>query len=134
MGGASARSSLYAGVGERQSEAGAGEREDDGFGQRLPYQRPTAAAHRGAHGEFALAQGGADQQEVGDVGAGDQQQEDDGAHQGQQRGAHFFDDVGVHRLEAYGVAGGAGDEEVLARFGGDAVDGRLRLFDASRHP
>ena len=116
-----------AGIGERQPEARTGAGEYGGFGQRLADQRPTAAAHRGAYREFPFAQGGAHQQEVGDVGAGDQQEEDHRAHQGQQRGAHLLDYMRVHRLEADRVTGRAGNQEVLPGLGGNLIDHGLRL-------
>jgi hypothetical protein len=65
---------------KRQSNGGADAGEDQGFGEGLADESPTAAAHGGAHGELAFAEGGADQHEVGDVGAGDEEEEDDSAH------------------------------------------------------
>jgi hypothetical protein len=63
------------------AEGGAYARKDEGFGQGLANESPTAAPHGGTHGEFTFAQRRTDQHEIGDVGASDQQEEDDGAHQ-----------------------------------------------------
>src|ERR1017187_7572509 len=43
--------------------------------------RPRSAPERGANGELTLAGAGAREQKIGDVGAGDDQHEPDGAHQ-----------------------------------------------------
>ena len=45
------------------------------FGQKLAEQAPASGAEGGANGDFFLASGGAGQQQIGDVGAGDQQHE-----------------------------------------------------------
>jgi hypothetical protein len=47
----------------------------------LPDEPPAARAERGAHGQLALARAGAHQQQVGDVGARDEQHEADRAEQ-----------------------------------------------------
>ena len=59
----------------------AGERDDQALGEQLPDDGAAGGAHRGPHGQLALARAAARQQQVGDVGAGDQQQEPDGSQQ-----------------------------------------------------
>ena len=74
-----------AGPAHEQPEHAAGEREDDAFGQQLPDDAAARSADGGADRDLAPAAGRAHQQQVGDVGARDQQHEADGAAVDQQR-------------------------------------------------
>ena len=65
----------HAGEAEHQPEDAAGEGEQNAFSEQLADDARAAGSHRGTNGEFALASGGADEQKVGDVGAGDEQHE-----------------------------------------------------------
>ena len=58
---------------------------------------------RRANGELALASGRAHQQQVGDVGAGDQQHEAHRAHHHQQRRTHIADNGVAQRLNRKSV-------------------------------
>ena len=62
--------------------------------------RPRPAPMAARIGDLAPAAGGADEQQVGDVGAGDQQHEADGADQHEQRRAHVADERLAQRLDA----------------------------------
>jgi hypothetical protein len=62
-------------------------------------RRRRLGAERGAHRDLARARGRAHQQQVGDVGAGDQQHEPDRAHEDQQRRLHVADDLVAHRRQ-----------------------------------
>ena len=55
--------------------------------------RPRAGAESHADGQFLLATFGPDEQKVGDVGAGDQQDDCDAAHQYPEHRAQFTDNV-----------------------------------------
>ena len=57
------------------------EREQHAFGEQLADDAAAAGADGGADGDLARAAGGARQQQVGDVGAGDQQHAADRAQQ-----------------------------------------------------
>ena len=81
----------------RPSDA-AGERQQHAFGQQLADDAAAAGADRGADRDLALPAGGADQQQVGDVGAGDQQHEADRAEQHQQRRPHVPHELSLQRL------------------------------------
>jgi len=59
----------------------------DALGEKLADQAQTAGAERSAHGHLSLAPGGAGEQQVGNVGAGDEQDERHGAEQHKQGGA-----------------------------------------------
>ena len=65
----------------------AGERDDETLDQQLLDDAPPAGAEREADGDLALTRRGARDQQVGDVGAGDQQHAADHRHQHPQRPA-----------------------------------------------
>ena len=58
----------------------ADEREHEALEQQLPDDPPARGAHGGADGNLPRPVGRARQQQVGDVRAGDEQHEHDGAH------------------------------------------------------
>ena len=103
---------MLAGIPPRQ-EADAGERErqaDDArdagqheaLGEQLTDDPRTAGAERRPDGDLALTAFGAREQQVGDVGAGDEQQECDRAEQQPDGAAHGADDF-VGQREHDGV-------------------------------
>ena len=63
--------------------------------------RRTPRAEGAANRQLLLPRGRARQQQVGDVGAGDQQHETDGAEQNQQRARDIADDLLVHRHQPH---------------------------------
>jgi hypothetical protein len=65
---------------------------------RMMRARPAPSAERMANSR--LRPGGADQQKIGDVGAGDEQHQADCAQQDQQRLARIADDGVAQRLNA----------------------------------
>ena len=90
-----------AGVGEGQAEGGAYARRGRGLRPGSDEPGPNGCRPCAVRTASSRSRSGrTDQHEVGDVGAGDQQEDDDGAHQGQQRGADLLDDVCVHGLDA----------------------------------
>ena len=78
----------------RGQSAGGGEHER--FGQHLASEPATAATERGANRDFPLSIAAAREQQIGDVGAGDQQHEDDGSEEDEQRRPHRRDQLIVH--------------------------------------
>ena len=92
--------------GERDAGARAERREHERVGQHLTDDAPTAGAERGAHRQLPFTQRRANQQQVGNVRAGDQQQKHDGAGQRENRGPDLFDQGLVHRLQPRVEAGG----------------------------
>ena len=66
-------------VAEDETEDAAGEGEEDAFGKQLTDDVSAACAERDADGELALASCGADEEEICDVGAGDEEDESDSA-------------------------------------------------------
>ncbi len=75
-------------------QAAANRREQHAFGQQLRDDAAAGGADGRSNRDLAAAPGGADQQQVGDVGAGDQQDEPDRAEQHVEGRA----DVGDHLL------------------------------------
>ncbi len=63
----------------------ADQREHDAFGQQLPDDAPAAGAERGPHRQLARAHGRAREQQVGDVGAADEEHESDDAEEQHRR-------------------------------------------------
>ena len=80
-------------VRQQEPEAAAGQGEDDAFGEHLEDEAPAAGAERGADGDFLAAHRRAHQQQVGDVGARDQDDDGDGREQRQQRRPDARDDA-----------------------------------------
>ncbi len=66
------------------AERAADRREDEALAEQLPHEPPRARAERHAHGDLALADRRARQEQVGDVRAGDEEHERDG-HRRDQR-------------------------------------------------
>ncbi len=76
----------------------------DGLCHELPHQPSAAGAKRRPHRQFATARRAAREQQAGDVGAGDQQHQRDGAEQHEQRRACFADQQLEQRRRAEGEA------------------------------
>ena len=100
IGGADGEQRANADVADNEAEDAAGEGEHEALGEQLANDAGATSAHGGADGELALAAGGTDQEQVGDIGAGDEQNEADGSEQNQQRGASAGNDGVAQRLHA----------------------------------
>ena len=92
---------------EADADDGRDEGEDDAFGQELPGDPRPARAEGCPHGELAGARGPACQQQVGDVAAGDEQDEADGAEKREHAPRVVADEI---------VERGDGREVELGRF------------------
>ena len=86
-----------AGVGETEPDDAADERERQALRQELPGDPARARAERGVDRQLLLPRLGAHQEQVGDVRAGDQQDEPDRAEQHPQHPADVADDVDRQR-------------------------------------
>ena len=60
---------------EDESEDTSGDGEQNAFREQLADDARAARSHGGTNGEFTLASCSADEQEIGDVGAGDEEDE-----------------------------------------------------------
>ena len=76
---------------DRESGRAAGEAEDERFGEKLTEQPSAAGAERDPHREFGPARRRAREQQVGHVGAGDEEHEADSAEEDEQRRTYRAD-------------------------------------------
>ena len=77
--------SASGGEGEAQSEKTAREGKEEGFDEALADDACAAGAECEAGGDFALASGGAGEEEVGEVGAGDEKDQSHDCHENPER-------------------------------------------------
>ena len=110
--------------GEQQAEHAAGDGEDERFGEVLADEPPAAAAECGADGEIFLPCGGAGDEQIGDVEAGDEQDADGGGEQCVERRSEvFYGGVEQRAADGAGVDGGFGMRELdVALHGVDLAD------------
>src|ERR1700683_933447 len=88
---------------------GAGEEGEEGaLCEHLADEPRARSAHGEADGDFAAASGGAREEKIGDVDAGDEEDEGDGAEEDEEFGALRADEVFFNGDEADGPAGGGG--------------------------
>ena len=105
------------------------------FGKELTHQPPSPRPQRRANAQFFLAGGGLRQEQVGHVGASDQQQKPYRSEQGQQRGTHLCGQRVSKRRDGYvrhhGVLA-----VLLLELSGDArkLGARLGRRDAAAQP
>ena len=90
--------------GDQQAERARGQRQQAAFGEHLANNARAAGAHGGADGDFACAPGGFGQQQVRDIGAGDQQHQRDGAEQKVEREAHVRNHFVAHQDDGGALA------------------------------
>jgi hypothetical protein len=74
--------------GQQRPEGAGDHRQDEALEHELADDAAAAGAERGAHGDLVAARGAAREQQVGDVGAGDEEDEHDRDHEHDQRRAH----------------------------------------------
>ena len=110
----------------KQSGGSAEECQKDALCQQLPHQTLPTRSQRGADGDFLFAARRAGEQKVGDVGAGDQQDERNGAQQHKQGAAYVAHYLFLQTDHMHTEAGIA--LVLLADAAGDDVDVRLRLL------
>jgi hypothetical protein len=105
-------------VGEQESDSAADRRKQNAFGKHLAEQPRRSSPHGGTDSDFFLPYRGACQQNIGDIGAGDQQNESDDGHQNFERLA----EIGAQ----YGTAVAAfGDGEALIKKSTSVDSGHL---------
>ena len=109
------------------------------FGEQLPHERRRRDAQGHSHRHFLVALGGANQQQIGDVAARHQQEQDDAPHQDQEHGTHRPEEEIVEPITlmpGWSVLlrmrrGGSGDDAAEIAFGGRRLDaGREAREDA----
>ena len=87
------------GVGETQTDGAAQQSENDTFEQKIGSDASAAGTQGGAHGQFLTAALDADEQQIGDIGAGDQKDHTNRAHENPEHAAHVADDVALQRAD-----------------------------------
>ena len=78
-----------------ETERAADDCQHDRLGEQLTREAAAARAERGARGELFHARAGADEHQVGEVDAANQQHERDAAPQQIERPAHFAHQIGL---------------------------------------
>ena len=102
---------MRAPLGERQSGGGAEQGEHATLGDELQEHAGASGAERDSHRDLALARFGAGEHEAGDVGAGDEQHEADGAEERDQRLPKVAEELAIERGNLHSaplVSGGVG--------------------------
>ena len=89
---------------EQQSGSGSQRHQHDAFGQQLADQPAAARANRQPHRHLVLPRRGAGEQQVGDIGAADEQHDADDRHHDHQR-------LGVVAAELVGASGGGHERD-----------------------
>ncbi len=87
-------------VGQAEPDDAAEHAEGDAFEQQLAGDPPGSGAQRGANRQLLLPRFGPDEEQVGDVGAGNEEHQPNRAHQHPQDGAHVADEVVLERADA----------------------------------
>ena len=106
----------------QQPDGAAGHREQHAFDDQLPDQTDALRAHREADRDLLLAPDGARQQQVRDVGAGDQQQQSDDRREDPDGRGQLGAEVGD------ALFGGGEDERLVGELLAErAASGRDRL-------
>ena len=114
---------------EYDTQRAAAQREQNAFGQKLTDDAPRTGAQRGADRNFFLAGHGARQQQIGHVGAGDQQDAGDRAEQDQQGAARVADHLLLQRddAESQAAIGRIVLRMIVAQAGGERIHFGLGL-------
>jgi hypothetical protein len=99
---------VHAPAREQQTQAAAQRRQHQRLGKQLPRQAPAPGAERGAQCDLAPPDGAARQQQVREVGAGDQQNQPHGPEQHPQGRPRLVDRVVEHGLEPHDFLGVVG--------------------------
>src|SRR5262249_13615185 len=86
---------------EQDSQRGAQRSQQGALGQQLTDNAPSGGAERHTHRHLLSARRSADEQQVGDIGAGNQQNQADGAQQNQQRLPYVTDKVFVQQRNTH---------------------------------
>src|SRR6266852_4371056 len=114
--GSDCRKNAQRGVSEAQSDGAAKQSENDALEQEIGGDACTAGAQSGAHSELLTATFDADEQQIGNVGAGDQKDHADRAHEDPEDAADVTDYVAFERTDIRTDAGVF--EELEAEAGG----------------
>jgi hypothetical protein len=110
--------SAHAPLRDQDAQRSAGDTEHDALGQELPDEPAAVCAESGADGKVLHPRRGTHEEEIGDVGAGDQKKEADGREQRPEDRAHVADGGVEQRRELHAPAG-VGVGKLPGQTGGD---------------
>src|SRR5579863_10415621 len=117
--------------GEKEAEAGADEREEKRFGKELSNESAARSAQGETDRDFVLTTGGTGKKQSDNIGAGDEEQQSDGAEEQPERASRIGDGGFLERLDADGeIAVGFGKLAAKLRLYGREIGTGLRDGDA----
>src|SRR5713226_4992085 len=90
---------LQAASGEEKTEGAAEKSEEGALGEELAEEADAIGAHGGAHAEFAFAADHAREVEVGNIGAGDEENEASGGEKEEHGGFGVAGELGFQRRD-----------------------------------
>src|SRR5690349_1688797 len=102
---------------EHKANHRAGERENKAFGEDLPRERPGTGPYSDADAELVSASGGAREHQVGEIHAGEQQDEADDGGENVERANEFEAQAGGKTFSGGSDFQPHGEEAVAARAG-----------------
>ena len=110
-------------VAEHEAEDAAGNAEHQAFQERLAQESPRRWNRREADRDFAAAADGADEEETGEIGTGDEQDDGNGEKKGPKQRTGLGDGVPLMEVADNGADAQAGHEGGIVAHGslGDAV-------------
>src|SRR6266704_6817289 len=91
--GSDGRKNAQRGIGEAQTNSAAEQSEKDAFEEKIGSDARAAGAQRGAHRQLLTAAFDADEQQIGDIGAGDQKDHADRTHEDPEHTAYVTDNI-----------------------------------------
>src|SRR6266853_6997477 len=115
------------GVSETQSDGAAEQSQNDAFEQEIRSDACAAGAQSASHGELLAAPFDTDQQQIGDVGASDQEDHADRTHQNPEDAADITDDIALERTSI------GADMRVLEELDAEAGRRRKRAHNDWEH-
>src|SRR6266704_375961 len=91
--GSDGRKNAQRGIGEAQTNSAAEQSEKDAFEQKIGSDARAAGTQRATDGELLTAAFDADEQQIGDIGAGDQEDHADRTHEDPEHTAYVTDNI-----------------------------------------
>src|SRR5258708_38282700 len=114
-------------VSKAQTDGAADQSENDTFEQKIGGDASAARAQGGAHGQFLTTAFDAHEQQIGDIGAGNQKDHADGAHQNPEDAADVADDIALERADV------GADVRIFEELEAEARRGWERAHDNGKH-
>ena len=129
LAGSMERSTLSPPSARTRPTSAAGRRKHEALGRQLTHETPSPRAERRAKRHLVLPRRRAREQQVRHVGAGDEQDEPDGAEERHERRLRVLDDIVLERHDPDAHVGRLVHGVLLPELPGDAVHLGLRLLE-----